>query len=124
MKELDFNSDPEDFPECWESGEDDIIVELQPIINKHVWLALKEHVTDCKPMFQIQDDGSPILYSIFADGDAERGGDLALDWAIEPLVMALEADFYDDEELLKAAESFKRCAEHLISLIKKDEGAA
>lgn len=63
-KQLDFNTDPSEFPEVWHADE---TVSIDAIINKHVYLSLLDAATNYSADFDLSEDGKFIISVCFAD---------------------------------------------------------
>lgn len=74
---------PAQFWRVWEAEEDEIVVNMDRIINKHVWMALKYYSDDAFVMLQTEDKGQRAQIAIVITDHI----------VIRALFMPLVADF-------------------------------
>lgn len=119
-KNLCFTHEANKFPEVWEAtGDpsiDDLTDSVEKIINKHVYLAIKEFTADSEPYPTLCDETGHAAVALLEYGLAE----LCPKIDIEDLFLEIQdVRRFDDGELESLIASFTRIVEHL----KKLEGA-
>ena len=128
---LTLDSPPEDFPKAWnayeETGASEAIDELEElvyklrsldidaVINKHVFLAVQQYANEAIHWAEMGEGGRPSIYvSIgepFNELDDGESADIKVD--VEKEFMSIEASDLDAEGFYRLAESFDRLAAHM-----------
>jgi hypothetical protein len=112
--DLTFHDAPDDFPAVWEADEEEIEVRvnIDNIINKHVFLAIQEYMKDdCWILF------SPVTYgldeTIICEITIGLGDHAQRTFNLENDIERLGERMYSAEEFLGMAQSLERAAQTL-----------
>ena len=99
-KKFDMETPPHKFPTVWNACEE-VNLDVDALINKHVWLAINEYLSDVFVMESTTKSGHAGIYISLGDG-FEKEIDL------EEVYGRLEKNYTNKDDFLKMAAGFKR----------------
>lgn len=108
---LDFDSEPNEFPQIWVAGDEETIVKIDDIINKHVYLALRSIIEDIVPLDGITKDGHAAIHIVYDDM-----GHFQTEIDLEKFFLELTGDECGPNTFRKMAASLRKCADNVQKL--------